>query len=1149
MPPSAAIAAVVALVISTPVSAVPSIVEPVGTGVLVVRDDQDCWGGMVMGITHMNAPPYQARKVLDLSGVSEATWAAVRAVRLSAYFMVRDYSWHDMPAADGLDEAYEVIVNGVVHRYATSAGAPVFREGEAPAIAWHDLEIPKGEVVRGPNEVLIHKAEGGGDDDYLYLGIDNSIGRGNSAVTFDGSNWGAERLNVPGGAGEYMVRLYLICEDLARTAVWRPGADPAIEDKAGLIVYAGAHGAQYGPAGATIDANHPARMEWEPEALDRLRPVVVTVPADEQVSVAWLDAAGKPMTGGTSVAGRLELSGGRSFDVAGVLISPAGAQATVSKVSFEGTAECRPAARPIDLCPPISPAAGREVRGMRPTCRIEGGTATLENAVLACRFRTQGHIRLASLYNRITATEMVRAPRELRLFLLEVDGVRYSGSRDFVCESVRPAGDGFEALLSRDAPALQARLGATIDDEGLRLALTVVNSGTTPLDFKLSFPHLAGLAASDDPAADYYFFPKGGGIIADRPAMIRGGYGDHEALYQVMDLFSPSRGGGLSVRTDDAEGWHKVLSLRKHIAGAAEVADANLGVRAREEYQWQTPLDAVQGTSLSYDYLRRTRAPGDAFTPAPAVIAAHAGDWRVPFAAYADWAHRVWRFRPYPSRLAAVRHMIAVGWGQDVLFRDGHYRTDFIRPETDCVELMSWWDWSPLGPWSTPFERLSEVLSKASIEAWKPYFVTDPVTGLAMWNNQPGDYDGYNERFGGLPAFREAIGTYRGMGPLVTLYTDPFRMDDASKIGQAHGREWCVIGVDGKPSTGYDVWNPCHDIPAVRRWVADTMGRLIRETGADGIRLDEYGHVGWACYSTEHEHTFAEPGITQWQKAVAETTRMVREAMDAVDPGSVLTTEHPGYDYLMQYLDGCITYDLTVQSSPLRPLPCNLQRFYFPECKAFELDHRGADPGDRVKLWTGVASFGRYYPPAFYTILCQNADAYDSRDCEPLIRTPGQARGIYVNRFRAGAKTLFHLHNATGHTFEGTALAVDCSPGEHLVDLVSCEEVPLGPERSGSRPARLYVGRGETLCLALMRRELSVERDGTTVEVRVGHRGAGRMLVLSDAQGGALLSAPADGPPVRWDIAALPESDDPACVKLLRGGLLIDVAPIPAEHP
>jgi len=329
-----------------------------------------------------------------------------------------------------------------------------------------------------------------------------------------------------------------------------------------------------------------------------------------------------------------------------------------------------------------------------------------------------------------------------------------------------------------------------------------------------------------------------------------------------------------------------------------------------------------------------------------------------------------------------VHHMIAAGWGQGILFKDGAYRKDIIRPDTDCIELMSWWDWSPLGPWGTPIDKVKEVLGESVWKTWQPYFVKDPVTGEMMWNNQPGDYLGYNERFGGLPAFRDAIQTYKDMGSLVTLYTDPFRMDDNSKIGKAHGKEWGVVLQNGEHSKGYEVWNPCHDTPAVWQWVAETMERVMRETGADGIRLDEYGHRGWACFSDLHEHRFSEKGVTQWNKGVAEATRMVREAMDRVTPGSVLTLEHPGYDYLMQYIDGTITYDVTVQATPLRPVECNLQRFYFPECKAYELDHRGADPQNRNRLWNAVASFGRYFPPALYALYKENADAFETRDCE-----------------------------------------------------------------------------------------------------------------------------------------------------------------------
>jgi hypothetical protein len=372
---------------------------------------------------------------------------------------------------------------------------------------------------------------------------------------------------------------------------------------------------------------------------------------------------------------------------------------------------------------------------------------------------------------------------------------------------------------------------------------------------------------------------------------------------------------------------------------------------------------------------------------------------------------------------------------------------------------MSWWDWSPLGPWGIPIDQIKEKMGEGAWKLWEPYLVKDPVTGQMMWNNQPGDYDGYNERFGGLPAFREAVQKCKDLGALTTLYTDPFRMDSGSKVGQAHGEEWGVVQEDGELSKGYDVYNPCHDDVDVREWVADAMERVIRETGADGIRLDEYGHRGFSCYSTRHRHSFAEPGLTQWQKATAEATRMVRERMDRVDPTTVLTTEHPGHDYLMQFIDGCITYDLTVQKTELRPLEVNLQRFYFPECKAYELDHQGADREHRRRFFNGVASFGAYYPDRMYQILREYREVFASRDCEALV--PTLVEGVYANRFTAEDTTIYTLFNATGHTVHGPVLQVPRNV--EVRDL-------LGPgecEVDGEERVWLYLERDAVACLGV----------------------------------------------------------------------------------
>jgi len=1121
--------------------AVPSICESADDGVWVVRDDTGLWGGdLSNSITHQSAPGYEAKKVLDLTDLPQAVWDAARSVRLSVHFMVRDYSWHDTPPANGLDEAFEIIVNGNVHRYPTNCGAPVYKENGQPAAGWYDFEMPKGEFTRGANEIIIRKT-GDKHDDYVYLSIDNSQKRGNSYVAFDGKQWVQDRLTIPGGNGEYMVRLYLLTEDLQTRAAWHPGAAKPVDDPAGLILYAGARDASPTADGLKLTPGQSARVEWDPAAFDDLQPIHVSIDADAPLRVAWLDEAGKPVSPApVETPAKLTQPVGRTMHPSGVQVSATDQPVTLRAVELSAGRSLRPREQPVDMCPTIAQPAGT-AQNREPSCNQEAGDILLQTTGLRCRFSAGDRLRLTSLYNEYLDREMVTSPESIFLFLVEVDDKRYAAGRDFTCDQVRLDGAaGFTADLSLPQPALKASFSARVEPEGLRIAMSLTNPGDQPVAFKLAFPHLGGLTASDRPETDYYFFPWGGGIISHRPAAIRRGYGDHEALYQVMDLFSPQRGAGLYVRADDAEGWHKTIALRKHIGGQGEAGATGPGADTAPEYKWTASLEPVEGTGFAYEYARRTREPGKDFRPAEAVLAAHTGDWHTAMRAYADWAHRVWQFRPFPSRLRTVHNMMAFGWGQDVLFKDGRYRTDFIKPNTDCSELMSWWEWSPLGPWSTPFDKLKDVLTEGQIKDWEPYFVKDPVTGQMMWNNQPGDYDGYNERFGGLPAFRKAVDTYKQTGTLVTLYTDPLRMDDASKIGQAHGKDWGVVRHNGEHSKAYEVWNPCHDVAAYRQWVADTMRRVMVETGADGIRLDEYGHRGWACFSKLHEHTFQETGASQWNKCLAETCRMVRQAMDEVAPGSVLTTEHPGYDYLMQYLEGCITYDLTVQATPMRPLECNLQRFYFPECKAYELDHRGADLESRKKIWNAVESFGRYYPPLMYLLLKQNGDVYEIGRSEPLI--PTIARRVYVNRFTGGGKTMLHLYNATGHTFEGPVLPLNLQPDEHVFDMLNLREVAL-TGGADDRALSLYMPNGEVVVLAKLPRRLNVAREGQTLSVVLPATPADSRLVVMDAEGNELIAVPAaEG----VNELMLPEGK-PACVKLLCGENLIDITTMPDE--
>jgi hypothetical protein len=106
--------------------------------------------------------------------------------------------------------------------------------------------------------------------------------------------------------------------------------------------------------------------------------------------------------------------------------------------------------------------------------------------------------------------------------------------------------------------------------------------------------------------------------------------------------------------------------------------------------------------------------------------------------------------------------------------------------------------------------------------------VKDPVTKQMMFGNNPGDYDGYNRRWGGLPAFRDAVRSYQKTGTLVTLYTDPMRADRATRCGQQYGKLWGVIDEHGKYIEPWESWRMCLDVAEYRQRVADVQ-RAPRE--------------------------------------------------------------------------------------------------------------------------------------------------------------------------------------------------------------------------------------------------------------------------------------------------------------------------------
>ncbi|HUS80842.1 MAG TPA: hypothetical protein VM283_06210, partial [Armatimonadota bacterium] len=407
----AIVLALIALACAPMAEAVPSLTGEIAPGVYMVHDDTgEAWGGWTMGVTHMSHPTYQAKKVLDLGDLPEAVWAQVREVRLSAFIMVYDYSGHQNPPVNGLDEAFEVVVNGTVHTYPTSGGMPEYRDGALNLPDWFDFELPRNELVRGANEIIFRKAPSERNDDYVYVGIDAITPRGNSSVSFDGQTWTQEKLTIPGGNGEYMVRLYLIAAETAFAATW-DATTGELNDPPGLVLYAGAHGAE----GGRLTAGQTARMEWAPGALDVLKPASVIIDASGPVQIAWLKESGAP--GEPSAGPTLELPVNRTEHVSGVVVTAGEGGAQLQRMTVRGAVSYHPRPEPIDMAPvvaaPPPPGPPRP-----PACEMTDDAATLSNGAMRARFEFGERLRLVSLYHELARVEMARSPADVALFVV-----------------------------------------------------------------------------------------------------------------------------------------------------------------------------------------------------------------------------------------------------------------------------------------------------------------------------------------------------------------------------------------------------------------------------------------------------------------------------------------------------------------------------------------------------------------------------------------------------------------------------------------------------------------------------------------------------------------------------------------------------------
>ena len=272
----------------------------------------------------------------------------------------------------------------------------------------------------------------------------------------------------------------------------------------------------------------------------------------------------------------------------------------------------------------------------------------------------------------------------------------------------------------------------------------------------------------------------------------------------------------------------------------------------------------------------------------------------------------------------------------------------------------------------------------------------------------------------------------------------------------------------------------------------------------------------------------------------------VRQAMDAVNPDSVLLTESLGFDVLGQYVDGCLLYDLGetpftghVAANWEGFAGINLYRFYFPRHKIFDYQIWEKHPEWRLFNATGAFNREFSYREHERQMLKDNADAFGSLHAEPMIRS--RIPLVYVNKFPAKDKTVWTVYNAANIPAKGALLDIPARKGTHLVDLYRYRNVKAST-RGDKTVVAIELEPRSVTCIAQLPKLMDARRKGPELSVRLKHDLPRAEVRVTDGGGTTVAEGAVENRACRLSI---PPDAGPLICKLYREGSLVDATPLP----
>jgi len=619
-----------------------------------------------------------------------------------------------------------------------------------------------------------------------------------------------------------------------------------------------------------------------------------------------------------------------------------------------------------------------------------------------------------------------------------------------------------------DKMKVACELTFQIDDtQEMLYGMKVVNQSTGVLKIKPVFPIIGSVSIGGKAGTNKYFFPWRSGIVGQVNCDLLYEYGGL-AWMQIVSIFDQDGKSGLYVYPKDSSGTIKGMIFKKDVPqtqGMVKHSELTAAYEAPKE----DVFEINNGAGFAYYYFEQDTQAGEEIELPATTLAVYQGGWKNALKNYSTWAH-TW-----------YKHVDTPEWFMDTFnFLPRHKPSFYSEAEKRYIgsELLAG----------------SEHLVQWAF-FWDYQEKTDWPADILIGREQPGDFD-YNKARGGLEAFKEEIKKHQEKGARFTVYIDHRFCWKETKIGKEKGREWAAIYRPGGEPEGYggpaDQYVTCYMEPnAWADYLAEVCGRVVKDTGMDGIYLDELA-LPFACYNLNHLHNKVHNKIVD-MPAFSANMAKARKAMFDANPEAILMTEHAGSDYLSQFIDGSWSQTYYEQGFPFSTkyfddLSLNYFRFCFPEFKLAEWGGSSESPkrcffnGMGIDWGVGNSDYLRKTAQ----VMKENGDAFATLNPEPLVET--KLKKVLANKFRTDTKTLYTIYNKTDAVIDAEILEVEPHIGYHWVEMMYDNEIAVRQELMRTKDVlAMKIGANDVVCAVKFPKTISVEIKQDKLEIRLNN--------------------------------------------------------------